>query len=314
MNKANPSLIILLVYITLVAEVYSQCPSTCHEGNLYCEARFGTSLGGILSASCSGTRFTGCTCNGVTITANDSLGAPDCLTRGAFQESPNGAWCTQSIGTCPPAPAGVCPTNKYDLLAVYGEDCDGGEVNCTISTGVTAISCNTCSSQYLLLRNGTDCQRWFQRGFQYCDSVLHCGGHGCCRLDAEKPRCACYQDPYRGYWAGESCDRCAEDYGDPDCREHVQVVLDYVLNVRPSVLALPILMSSVIITVVLIIRSRWVSDEERYWVNRAVVSGSTFKSKAFPPRPAASRGVVNRLECARVAALKRGHTPTPSLE
>ena len=81
-----------------------------------------------------------------------------------------------------------------------------------------------------------------------------------------------------------------------------------------AVMILPTLACSLFITFILIVRNHWVSDQEHYWASRFIATGRVCSSKSIPARPSASRGAMNRNECSRHAAIRQGHTPTPSYE
>jgi hypothetical protein len=140
-----------------------------------------------------------------------------------------------------------------------------------------------------------------------CSGMRYCNGNGCCSANT---RCNCFRDDLAGHYGGSSCGGCDPRYSRDPVDELCTVLipaflfrLSNLLGTRPSALVAPVLVVAAFVSLFsFLVRTRWPSDQQRYVVPAGValvdpVSGFSVGPNArfyIPPRPTASRGIVNQ--------------------
>lgn len=314
----GPVLLAALLVVHTAAQGGRRCPTTCRQAHEWCDDQFGRG-GSVVAGACDDTAAAfstfECVCNGAAIVhvrrlTSDPL---QCVWSAPFQRSPNGIYCTAGTGQCP-----LDCANASLLMQMHGEDCSS-PMTCNVNGSVVTAECDTCHGQTYTVQttvdgeNATACEHSFARPLSWCDSVQQCNGHGCCQSTGNGAQvCNCYRDDERGHWVGDACSDCHPLYlpvaTNPTCLKRRSVSTEIVLSLGPSAMVLPLLFSVVIIVGLLIVRRKWVSDEEVYQLPARLPYNNNrqFKSKMVPKRPDGSRGMVNRAERARQDAIRKG--------
>jgi hypothetical protein len=291
------------------------CPATCAAPAAaeWCDRQFG-GTGNLTAPHCNASAVV-CVCNGAAnVTAAAAAEGGACAWPAAFQASPLGARCMAGTGRCPTQ--AMCSGHAALLLDLFGEECTVPPRCEALAGGRLRVSCDTCGGSVSAVEGDADgaaCARSFTPPAQWCDSQLHCGGHGCCSVAGGAPRCTCFESQLRGYWAGERCGACADAYAprdaDPTCRTEKSVLNIIALQSRPSTMTVPMLFVVLLTVLLLMIRRRWVSDEEIYTLPNKVpaVNGRRLlATRPIPARPAGSRGMMNQSDLAWKAAVRKG--------
>jgi hypothetical protein len=288
-------------------------------------------------------------------------GSSNCTISGGLDDSPqalNSLQCSWASGACPQADScDFLGKLKNQRSAYFGPSAASEHVSLSFglgcyelptcifdSTGANGImTCPVCSRM-----RGTVSVIQFTRSSANCSSQVvaaggesatigqnqvcgrQCNGHGCCVYsEAGKEQCACFLDPWRGFWSGDSCQQCAVEYdaNDPTCRTRKSdgvILFERLGSVSKLPMTFPFLILLMLITLLNVFRRRWQSDrnfvaykqhdrglrpftKEVPWV--VDPNGPLFRDKTIPKRPAISKGIVNRREREKTEANLLSHSP-----